>query len=458
MYHRTLAVLAFLLLPTAGAGSTVGSRLPTQNGGPVTGFSEPALGRPGHELYLRNNTSSPITITSLTLFECENIRVGCRVRDVEWVLDPGEVRRALVVEPRDQARSWNYRWRWTFSRGTAAAARPSATRPAPEPIVLEESDEARVLLDPRGRFVNVVLPKPVMEELRTGLWEQEKGMRISRILYRSFQDVFDFVFLSFTADEPMDTRRGVALTTRTRLHTQGLGLRDRDRTRSFGSDGRLMGLIVMSRHEYIDEPIPLHEFTHIWGQRVVEVSDNPGAGGHMGFVEGGGYLGGWLPGTLEEVGDGLWQALDAAGEEGFSPVGPGSGNHPYSPLELYLMGLLPPDSVPPFQVAEDAEWVVESAGLFRASGIKTVTVDDLIATHGPRVPGFPETPREFRGAYVVVSSTPLNAAARNVIDEDLADLARPGPRELRSHFNFWEATGGRGRLILDGLADALSTP
>ena len=129
MYHRTLAVLAFLLLPTAGAGSTVGSRLPTQDGEPVTGFSETALGRPGHELYLRNNTSSPITITSLTLFECENIRGRCRVREVEWVLDPGEVRRALVVEPRDQARAWNYRWRWTFSRGTAAAPPSAAADP-----------------------------------------------------------------------------------------------------------------------------------------------------------------------------------------------------------------------------------------------------------------------------------------------------------------------------------------
>jgi hypothetical protein len=122
------------------------------------------------------------------------------------------------------------------------------------------------------------------------------------------------------------------------------------------------------------------------------------------------------------------------------------------------MGLLPPDSVPPFQVAEDAEWVPESPGLFRASGIKTVTIDDLIVTHGPQVPGFPEAPREFRGAFVVVSSTPLDADTRNTIDEDLADLARPGPRELRSVSNFWEATEGRGRLIFDGLVDALRDP
>lgn len=455
MYHRTLAVLAFLLLPTAGAGSTVGSRLPTQDGEPVTGFSETALGRPGHELYLRNNTSSPITITSLTLFECENIRGRCRVRDVEWVLDPGEVRRALVVEPRDQARAWNYRWRWTFSRGTAAAppsaaARPSATRPAPEPIVLEESDEARVLLDPRGRFVNVVLPQPVMEELRTGPWEREKGMRISRILYRSLRDVFDFVFLAFPARESMDLGRGPALTTRTRVHTEGLGLGGQDLTSSFGSAGRLMAVIVMSRHENLGAPMPLHEIAHLWGQRVLPVSDDPGAQGHMGFAEGGGALGGWPPGTLEEVGGGLWAA----------PTGP-SGPAPsflYSPLELYLMGLLPPDSVPPFQVAEDAEWVTPSEGLFRASGIKTVTVGDLIATHGPRVPGFPEAPREFRGVYVIVSSTPLDAGTRNSADENLADLARPGPRELRSFPNFWEATEGRGRLILDGLVEALITP
>ena len=123
-----------------------------------------------------------------------------------------------------------------------------------------------------------------------------------------------------------------------------------------------------------------------------------------------------------------------------------------------MMGLLPPDSVPPFQVAQDAEWVSESAGLFRASRIKTLTIDDLIATHGPRIPGLPQAPREFRGVYVVVSSTPLDAATRNQIDGDLANLARPCPREVRRFPNFWEATEGRGRLVLDGLVEAIRDP
>jgi len=218
-----------------------------------------------------------------------------------------------VVEPEDPDRSWRYRWRWTHSGGTVATPRPATGRAAPAPIVLEESDEARVLLDPRGRFVNVVLPPLVAEEFWTGSWEQEKGIGISRILYRSLQDVFDFVFMSFPADEPVDTEPAAALATRTRLHTTGLGLRDRDRTASFGSDGRLMGMIVMSSHEYIDSSIPSHEITHLWGQRLVTASSNPRVPGHMGFMEEGGYLGGWYPGTLEEAGGGLWLARDPYG-------------------------------------------------------------------------------------------------------------------------------------------------
>ena len=450
MHFRRLAVLASLLLPTTVAGSSLGFAPPDQDGPPVTGYSEPNRGS-GDVLFLRNNTSSPITITTITLFECENIRARCRTRDVEWVLDPEGVREALVVEPDDRTRRWSYRWRWTRSRVTGpppVAERPSATRPAPEPVVLEESGEARVLLDPRGRFVNVVLPKPVVDELRIGEWGQEKGSRISRILYRSLLDVFDFVYITFTDDEPMETPGRTGSTSRTRVHTEGLGLRGRDRTRSYGSDGRLMGVIAMTSHEYLDLGLPLHEIAHLWGQRVLPVTDEPGAQGHMGFAEGGGYLGGWYPGTLEEAGDGLWVA------RAFGPSGRDT-NHPYSPLELYLMGLLPPDSVPPFQVAEDAEWVRDSEDIFRASAIKTVTIEELITTHGPRVPGFPEAPREFRGAYVVVSALPLGDALRNAIDEDLADLARPGPRELRRSPNFWEATQGRGRLILDGPTDAL---
>jgi hypothetical protein len=126
----------------------------------------------------------------------------------------------------------------------------------------------------------------------------------------------------------------------------------------------------------------------------------------------------------------------------------------YAPIELYIMGLLPADSVPAFQVAYGAEWVVEAAGIFRADSIRTVTMDAIVRKHGARDPAA-EVPREFRAIYVVVSSAPLSDGARDRIHVDVEEFSRRGPREERRYFNFWEATGGRATLMMDGLSGAL---
>ena len=120
-----------------------------------------------------------------------------------------------------------------------------------------------------------------------------------------------------------------------------------------------------------------------------------------------------------------------------------------------MMGLLPADSVPSFQVADEAEWVNEELGLFRAADIRTVTVEELVADHGSREPAYPGTLRSFRGAYIVVTTAPLGAAERNRVDADVEDFARAGPPRYRGFLNFWEATGGRGSLVMDGLEESV---
>ena len=425
---------------------------PAAPGQLVTGFAE-SLGRAGGaELLVRNNTDRPVTITSLTLFECENVSGGCGTRELAVVLAPFEVRRLVDVRPTIQDRAWRYRWRWTHAPGVAASARPGADEDPGPFLTLEASDEAFMLLDPRGRFANLVVPDSVMTALRAGRWTHPRFHTLATLVYRSLEDSFDFLVFAFPDDSPVASPGGFA--SRARQHTQGLGLVPGDWTGDFGSGGRLMGALMLGRHQWLDSGLALHELAHLWGQRLVPWEDPEG---HWRFSGVGGYLGGWAPGTLEATGAaGFWRAQGPGeGSRTFQLNGMGQARAPYPPLELYMMGLLPADSVPSFQVADEAEWVNEELGLFRAADIRTVTVEELEADHGPREPAYPGTPRSFRGAYIVVTTAPLGTAERNRVDADVEDFARAGPPRYRGFLNFWEATGGRGSLVMDGLGETV---
>jgi hypothetical protein len=425
---------------------------PAAPGQLVTGFSEALVEVAGAEIFVRNNTDRPVTITSFTLFECENLSERCGTRDLALVLGPAEVRRLVRLGPNARDQAWRYRWRWTHVAGVAPSARPGAGEDPGAFLRLEDSEEAVFLVDPRGRFANLVVPDSVMSELRAGRWSGAKFRQLAPIVYRSLKDAFDFLVFAFPDDAPVESPGGMA--TRARGHTGGLGLAQGDGTAGFGSGGRLMGSLMFGRHQWLDSGLALHELAHLWGQRVIPWEDPEG---HWMFSGVGGYLGGWAPGTLESAGaPGVWRARGPGeGAMTFQLTGMGVARGSYPPLELYLMGLLPADSVPPFEVADQPEWINEQLGLFRATGIRTVTVEELAATHGAREPAFPEAPRRFRGAYLVVTTAPMGAAERNRVDADVADFALPGRPRYRAFPNFWEATGGRGSLVMDGLVEAV---
>jgi hypothetical protein len=68
------------------------------------------------------------------------------------------------------------------------------------------------------------------------------------------------------------------------------------------------------------------------------------------------------------------------------------------------MGLIKPSEVTDkFQVAVGASWVDPSNGIFRASGIKTVTINDIIAGEGQRTPAAANAQKAFRTAVVVLT-------------------------------------------------------
>jgi hypothetical protein len=132
----------------------------------------------------------------------------------------------------------------------------------------------------------------------------------------------------------------------------------------------------------------------------------------------------------------------------------------YSKLDLYLMGLAMPDEVPAFGVLEGAvvpatptdpllggayaahsfPWFDDSSALTVTATRKTFTIDDVIATNGPRAPAFGASPTSWKlGVVLLTSKTDTaesTAAATKIFDSIALGLAPA----------FNAATSGRGTL------------
>jgi len=125
-----------------------------------------------------------------------------------------------------------------------------------------------------------------------------------------------------------------------------------------------------------------------------------------------------------------WSAGDAScmGGTRWTENGDGTFTSPahrtyysYSPVELYLMGFLPPELVPSWwyvgdQPALTAPYYPPVDGTFAGTRVD-LSVGDIVAAEGPRMPAYPGTQREFRAAFVLLTrpENPPSAA-------DLADV------------------------------------
>ena len=120
----------------------------------------------------------------------------------------------------------------------------------------------------------------------------------------------------------------------------------------------------------------------------------------------------------------------------------------YSALDQYAMGLRAPGEVPPVFYVEQADdfrpsraYKASSApeGGVSFTGIRReVTIEDVIAEMGPRLPGADRAPRVLRQVFVLVEDAAAAATAER----------RAAVERIRSRFEgyFRQATGGRGSV------------
>ena len=273
--------------------------------------------------------------------------------------------------------------------------------------------------------------------------------------YEHFNDEFDF--LIFIANVDFDRLVPGSITgafySSVKNDVQGIGLSIFSRNSSFGSAGKLQGVIF---HSYDDESIfrglLLHELMHRWGNFIVPT----GYGPHWGFSTSGGYLGCCDISNMIDRGDGKFSAPNPFYFR---------SSEQYSSIELYLAGFIPPEEVPDFQTAEDGEWLFDERGypveddngyrMFTASGFKTHTIEDIIAEHGPRVPDHSQAQKDFRAAVILLVSEDY-PATREILErfsDDVSWFSHAGKDESGPPVtNFHEATGGRGTITMGDLS------
>ncbi|MCH8965217.1 MAG: hypothetical protein IIB58_09675 [Planctomycetes bacterium] len=220
----------------------------------------------------------------------------------------------------------------------------------------------------------------------------------------------------------------------------------------------------------------LHEIAHGWSAYLdgplslaAQTDRNPSS--HWGFTSVGGVLGGWDPDSLEALGNEQYRVCSPSPHEAFAPQGYAHNSVPYAPLELYLMGLLDPDEVPDIQVAIDPVLtaIEGTCVTFQATELQTVSVEQIIAANGDRLPSSQSAQKHFDVALIVIAQQPLTKAQWQVYEDAMVCLestsdcrnlatgiAHDGRDVVFQPLTFFEATGGRASLrfaVLQQTAD-----
>ena len=322
-------------------------------------------------------------------------------------------------------------------------------------------DEVIVFTDPQIYNGNVFV-LPVSENLAA----DDLPLRdYAERFYDHFNDEFDF--LMFVPNlQPGQHEPGVNIKSSyagIRNDVQGIGRSTFTNNDSWESAGKLQGVIdfgsyaiYSDRRSILFEGPTLHELMHRWANFIVPTS----YGGHWGFSSANGNIGGFDIAKLVDHGGGRYTAGS------FTIAGVADNVRPYSPIELYLAGFIPPGEVPDLWVAEDGEWLRDEEGriirddnghlMFTANQVRTYTIEDIIAENGPRVPDSSQAQRDFRAAVILLvdQKHPATREALETLSDDVFWFSNAGEDEFY-RYNFYEATGGRGTIIMDGLSEFL---
>ena len=251
---------------------------------------------------------------------------------------------------------------------------------------------------------------------------------VAREFYRTHNDDFDSLILFTNFESNLDLVGVLAFAINVQNDVLGIGNPNRseifpqfDHTAEYGSQGRLRSFLTMKNLKvWEDDPLEntfgpatstlsvlAHEFGHTWlafiDPPVLLTRDRA----HWNFFlhTSGSLLGG---NDIQDTGDGSFITL--------------APKDVYSPLDLYLMGLLKPEDVPPTflvtnphdldlpppydqrTITSDQLQSIYSLGDVGFRGDKQeIRVEDIIAVNGRRTPDAESSQKNFRTAFILLA-------------------------------------------------------
>jgi hypothetical protein len=244
---------------------------------------------------------------------------------------------------------------------------------------------------------------------------------LTRAFYRTYEDVFDALYV--WADFSYDNGLGVAHSFNVRNDIAGIGLKIFDRGADYGSPSRMSSIITMgNQNDWPPDPqehvvglnsaisIVCHEQGHRWLAYVRfdaehDIKDDllGRDNSHWSFLvdtrtNAEGTFSSLMEGnSWRDNGNGTFATVESA------------VNY-FSPLDEYLMGLLPAEEVGniPYLVTDaQLKSILREkspvSGFSMSAARKNATVAQIVEREGARVPSAAAAPKEFRIAFILLT-------------------------------------------------------
>jgi len=263
----------------------------------------------------------------------------------------------------------------------------------------------------------------------------ERALR--RVYFNHFQDEIEFLFIPNTISKT-SFQRGFSSGT---VDATGIG----EKSTRGDADGSQILHNVTTTGLDISSDLLIHEVLHTWLTWLDPVLNLSSQNLHWDVIERStsGYSEGGIAafGVYETIAekDGQYTAKLRA-----------DNTQVCNDLELYLMGLLPADSVMPIRTLVNPEFVSretiddEVYDVYSADSIRVVSIEEIVAVSGPRDPAFGSARSEYNVSFVIPSRGRL-------LDENEMRYYSHLVSQFLKTEDYRTATGDRGTLVLNNV-------
>ncbi|MCF6180042.1 MAG: hypothetical protein L3J63_11740, partial [Geopsychrobacter sp.] len=253
---------------------------------------------------------------------------------------------------------------------------------------------------------------------------------VAKEFYKTHGDDYDFLVFFTNFDHLMMTPTNTAFYSHIKNDTQGIGRPLSNLSSIYGSSGRLQGTIDMENIDgWVADPMDpkfedvlntlTHELGHRWSSYVqfIDATGNPSNAllgsddSHWSYLldsEGSTLYGN----NWQDNGDGTYTSVAPLSAQDGSSRG-----RLFSPLELYLMGMKDSSEVPDLTLIDNPlidRTKLPELGVTITGTPRTVSIDQIIAAEGARVPAAADAQKEFRVGFIHLV-TPGTMTQANVL-------------------------------------------